>query len=246
MEENKNIKVLVVDDEKVVRDFLMRILSLQSVTAKAVEDGLKAVEAVKQEKFDLAFIDIRMPNMDGITAYGELKKIDFGMQCIFMTGYALEESLLDKTKQDGVICLKKPFQDIRQIREIISNAIIRKTESPVFIKSDVKERRAYVRLDIGFEVVYTVKDLPVHNEPVKIKNISPGGLKFSILDNLAPGTKVDLIIRAPGATNFCKACAEVVWNKPSKEQPGYFDTGLKFKEINLSELTAIIKQYSVF
>ncbi len=48
MSENK-VKVLVVDDEKVVRDFLTRILSLQSVMVKAVEDGVKAVEAVKQE-----------------------------------------------------------------------------------------------------------------------------------------------------------------------------------------------------
>ncbi len=243
MEEKKNIKVLVADDEKIVRDFLMRILSLQSIPAKAVEDGLQAVEAVKQEKFDLAFLDIRMPNMDGLTAYGELKRIDPELKCVFMTGYALEESLLDKAKQPDTICLKKPFHDIGQLKRIINN-VLDKSKPSGKIKGNTPERRAYIRLDVSFEVSYTVRDTISRKELTKSRNISPGGIRFLISDAIAPGSVLDLTIRAAGTSNFFKACVEVVWNKPSREKIGYFDTGLKFKEINLSELAAFIKQYS--
>lgn len=245
MEEKKNIKVLVADDEKLVRDFLMRILSLQSVPAKAVEDGLKAIEAVKQEKFDLAFLDIRMPNMDGLSTYAEMKKISPELKCVFMTGYALEESLLDKVKQPDIICLKKPFQDIGQLKQII-NDVLEKSKSSGGIKENIPERRAYIRLDVSFEVFYAIRDTINRNEVIKNRNISPGGIRFLTADEIAPGSVLDLTIRVTGASNFFKACAEVVWNKPSKEKQGYFDTGLKFKEINLSELDAFIKQYSQF
>ncbi len=239
MENKKIAKVLIVDDEKVVRYLLTRIVNLQSVEAKAVEDGFKAIEAVKEEKFDLVFLDIRMPKMDGIKAYGELKKIDPELDCVFMTGYALEESLLDKTKQPGVICLKKPFQDISQIKEIISS-VLKKAWASAPIKGNIPERRAYVRLDMGLNIEYKVKDTQKINTRYKSKNISPGGVRFLFQEELLPGTIVDLTIKAPGASNTCKAAAEVVWNKEVVDKPGYFDTGLKFIEINVSELSACI------
>ena len=60
----RKIKVLVVaDDEKVVRDLLIRFLNLKGIDVKAVEDGLQAIEIVKQEEFDLVFAEIRMRKM---------------------------------------------------------------------------------------------------------------------------------------------------------------------------------------
>ena len=125
MSQKKTLKVLVVDDEKVVRDVLVGFLSLIEavVKVKAVEDGLKAIEAVKEEKFDVVFLDARMPKMSGWETFNEFRKINSDMFCVFMTGYASEDSLVAKMKSLGTICLKKPFEDFNQIREIINNVL---------------------------------------------------------------------------------------------------------------------------
>ena len=138
MSQKKTLKVLVVDDEKVVRDVLVGFLSLIEAVAKvkAVEDGLKAIEAVKEEKFDVVFLDARMPKMSGWETFNEFRKINSDMFCVFMTGYASEDalsvfmtgyasedSLVAKMKSLGTICLKKPFEDFNQIREIINNVL---------------------------------------------------------------------------------------------------------------------------
>jgi CheY-like chemotaxis protein len=117
--EKKKLKVLVVDDEAVVRDFLSRLLTLYSVDVKITDNGFKAIEFAKQESFDLVFLDIRIPGIDGVETFNELRKIDPKLNCVFMTGYAVEvDSLI--IKYPGTICLKKPFADIQQIQEIIN------------------------------------------------------------------------------------------------------------------------------
>jgi CheY-like chemotaxis protein len=115
----KKIKVLVVDDEAVVRDFLDRLLTLYSVEVKVADNGFKAIELARKDSFDLTFLDIRMPGIDGVDTFGELRKIDPKLNCVFMTGYAVEEDSL-LIKYPGTVCLKKPFSDIGQIQDIIN------------------------------------------------------------------------------------------------------------------------------
>lgn len=121
MNEKEALKVLVVDDEKIVRDFLIRLLGLKGIKTKAVENGLQAIEAVKQEKFDLAFMDVRMPNMDGLETFRELKKLAPDLRCVMMTGYAVDDVLKEAEKEGAITSLKKPF-DISQIITLIKSS----------------------------------------------------------------------------------------------------------------------------
>lgn len=114
----KGMKVLVVDDEKVVRDFLSRFLSLEAVEVKTAEDGFSAIEQAKKEKFDLVFLDVRMPKMDGLKTFLELKKINPETKYVMMTGYGVDE-LVEQAKKEGIFAyLKKPF-DIEQMLSIL-------------------------------------------------------------------------------------------------------------------------------
>jgi DNA-binding NtrC family response regulator len=107
--------VLIVDDESVVSDFLVKLLLLEGVQAKSVDDAYKALEAIKKEKFDFIFLDVRMPKLNGIDALREIKKVDPAAKIVMMTGYAVD-ALLEEAKQEGAIAaLKKPFE----IKEII-------------------------------------------------------------------------------------------------------------------------------
>lgn len=120
MNGKKKVRILVVDDERVVRDFLSRILTLQSVYVKTAEDGFQAIEAVRQEEFDLVFLDIRMPQMNGVEALKELKKVNTNLKFVMMTGYSVDD-LLEEAKQEGVVnYLKKPF-DINLISTFLKS-----------------------------------------------------------------------------------------------------------------------------
>src|SRR3989339_1289405 len=72
---NTKIKVLVVDDEKIIRDFFGRLLSLQGLEVIEAEDGYKASELAKGNKFDLYFIDVRMPGMDVFETFRQIRQI---------------------------------------------------------------------------------------------------------------------------------------------------------------------------
>lgn len=116
--DKKKIKVLVVDDEKVVRDFFKRLLSLEGLEVMGAEDGYTAVEAVKLNKFDLYFIDVRMPGLDGLETYRGIRQVHPDATAVMITGYAVED-ILEEALKEGVQChIHKPF-DISQIKAVI-------------------------------------------------------------------------------------------------------------------------------
>jgi len=117
----KKTRVMVIDDEKIVRDFFMRLLPLLGLEVVCVEDGYKALEAAKASKFDLYFIDVRMPGLNGLEVYRKLREIDKDALAVMITGYAVED-LLEQAGKEGVYSsIRKPF-DLNQIKEIINKA----------------------------------------------------------------------------------------------------------------------------
>ena len=73
MSMKKDIKVLVVDDEEIMRSLFTDILQDEGYSVTTVANGMEAQERVKVEFFDIAFIDVHMPVMDGIKTLHVLK-----------------------------------------------------------------------------------------------------------------------------------------------------------------------------
>ncbi len=69
------MRVLVVDDEKLIRDVIKEYLLLENMEVMEAENGIEAIEKVKNNNFDIIIMDIMMPKMDGYTACREIKKI---------------------------------------------------------------------------------------------------------------------------------------------------------------------------
>lgn len=69
------MRVLVVDDEELIRDVIKEYLVLENFEVYEAENGLEAIELVKNNNFDIIIMDIMMPKMDGYTACKEIKKI---------------------------------------------------------------------------------------------------------------------------------------------------------------------------
>ena len=115
------IKVLVVDDEKIIRDFFARLLSLQGLEVIEAEDGYKAAELAKGNKFDLYFIDVRMPGMDGLETFRQIRQIHPEALVVMMTGYALDNILEQAQKEGASGSIRKPFA-IGEIKGIVEKA----------------------------------------------------------------------------------------------------------------------------
>jgi peptide/nickel transport system permease protein len=81
-------KVLVVDDEKGIREGCRRILQSEGYEVESVESGEAAVERLKADRIDLALIDLKMPGMSGMELLDRIREIDPEIVSVMMTGYA--------------------------------------------------------------------------------------------------------------------------------------------------------------
>jgi len=87
-EETKKAKVLIVDDEDRFRLTLRKILEANGYTVDEAADGYEALEKVKEFKFDVILLDVKMPGMHGVEVLTKLKKTDPIPEVIILTGHA--------------------------------------------------------------------------------------------------------------------------------------------------------------
>lgn len=112
MVDNK-FSILVVDDELDVRDYLGRGLNRRGyhvIEASSAEEG---IEQVKTNNVDLVFLDVKLPNMDGVQALEEMKKIKPEMEAIMITGHGTIESATESMKKGAYDYVEKPLASRR-------------------------------------------------------------------------------------------------------------------------------------
>lgn len=117
-------KVLVVDDAAFMRMMIKDILRKggYEVVGEA-EDGSKAVEKYKELRPDLVTMDITMPEMDGITAVKEIRKIDGNAQIIMCSAMGQQAMVIDAIQAGAKDFVVKPFQPERvleAVRKVLS------------------------------------------------------------------------------------------------------------------------------
>lgn len=121
-DKNTKAEILVVDDELLIRDLLFDFLSSQGFTAHLAENGRKAIEMIDNIKFQVALVDLKMPEMDGIEFTGYLHKAKPEIPVIIMTAYPSMDSAIESIKNGVYDYIVKPFK-IANLFEIIKNAI---------------------------------------------------------------------------------------------------------------------------
>ncbi len=115
-------RILIVDDELVVRDSLDRLFTDEGFEVRAVGSGREALEPLVPGEFELALIDIRMPGMDGMELQERLHQADPDLMIILMTGYATVETAVQALKRGAYDYIVKPV-DPDELLHLISNAI---------------------------------------------------------------------------------------------------------------------------
>ena len=103
-------QVLVVDDEEIARTNLEHILKKEGYQVKTAENGIKALEKIKAQEFDLILTDLKMEKMDGIQLLEAAKEIAPHAAIMMVTGYATVDSAVMALQKGAVHYLSKPIK----------------------------------------------------------------------------------------------------------------------------------------
>ena len=124
-ENNNNVKLLLVDDEPLIRESLYEILRMEGYVVQTTETGEKALDLIDRSHFDVVVTDFKLPRMSGLDLLKELKKRHPKTETIVITGYGSIESAVEAMKMGAFDYITKPIND-HEIKIIINKIVEKK------------------------------------------------------------------------------------------------------------------------
>jgi DNA-binding NtrC family response regulator len=115
------IKLLIVDDEVKFLESIARRLEMRDFDVTKATSGKEAVEAARNDKFDLALLDLKMPGMDGKQVLEILKSEHKFLEVIILTGHGSMDSAVECTKLGAFSYLPKPYE-LENLLDILKQA----------------------------------------------------------------------------------------------------------------------------
>ncbi|MBW1705883.1 MAG: response regulator [Deltaproteobacteria bacterium] len=120
--QNDNIKVLLVDDEKGFANILTKRLNKRNMDVTPVYTGIEAVQIIRKQDFDVAVLDLKMEDMDGIEVLKIFRKAYPEMAVIMLTGHGSEQAAKEGIEFGAFDYLTKPCE-LEDLIEKIHEAI---------------------------------------------------------------------------------------------------------------------------
>ncbi len=118
----KEHRILVVDDNKDFADVFCDILKSNHYKAESCYGGIQAIELLRKDIYDIMFLDIMMPEMNGIDTLKEVKKLRPDTVVIMMTGYSVDEMVHRALEAKASEIIYKPFE-IDKVLSLIQSTI---------------------------------------------------------------------------------------------------------------------------
>lgn len=129
-------KILIIDDEKVIRATLKEILEYEKFEVFEAQDGEEGLKRIQEEDFDLVLCDVKMPKMDGLEVLEKVKSLDKSPQFIMISAHGSIETAVEATKKGAFDFIPKP-PDLNRLLLTVRNALDKKnlvTETKVLKK----------------------------------------------------------------------------------------------------------------
>jgi two-component system response regulator PilR (NtrC family) len=180
-------KILVVDDEKSMRDFFSIMLKKEGHDIVAAENGGDALKAVQTEIFDLVISDVKMAGVDGIDVLKAVKEVSPETVVIMVTAYATAETAVEAMKLGAYDYITKPFK-VDEIKLIIQKAL----EKGHLRKENILLRRE-IESRAGFEN-FIGKSEPIQKVFSLIRQVAD--TRSTVLITGESGTGKELVARA--------------------------------------------------
>jgi len=115
-------RLLIVDDEQSMREWLSIALSQDGFEVESAGSGEEGLKVLERTPVDLALVDLRMPGMDGLEALRRIKQLDEGISVVIMTAYATAETAVQALKEGAYDYIIKPFK-VDELRHLLQKAL---------------------------------------------------------------------------------------------------------------------------
>jgi DNA-binding NtrC family response regulator len=190
--------VLIIEDKTSFGDMLKSTIEDAGLTVRLVKKGREALQVFKKEKVDIALIDLRLPDMEGIDLLREIKKFDIDTKCVIMTAFGTIDKAVEAMKLGAYDFLTKPF-DVEQLI--------------TFLHRIIEENRRYYENILLKDEAAKIHGLPeiIGRSPVLIQ-------AAMMLQKAAPTDTTVLILGESGTGKelFARACHML---SPRKDNP---------------------------
>jgi len=134
----QGVSVLIVDDDAGIRKTLSKILEKEGYLVETVENGQQAIKASNKRFFNVALIDIRLPDMEGTKLLERLKEHEPKMVKIIITGYASLQNAIEAVNKGADGYVLKPF-DATELLAMIEKHLEKQRESMKYGEKKVTE-----------------------------------------------------------------------------------------------------------
>ena len=177
------MKILIIDDERFIRNSLSDLVSVFGYDVETAEDGQQGLAMAVKEHYDAIFCDIKMPNMNGLEVLDGLREQGVDSAVIMISGHGDIDTAVECIKKGAFDFIQKPLQDMNRIQITLRNA----TERGSLIKeTKVLKKKVYGQEMIGeSDAIQHVRDI--------IGRVAPTDARVLILG--ANGTGKELVAR---------------------------------------------------
>lgn len=150
-------KILVIDDERSIRNTLKEVLEYESHQVEVAADGLEGLEAFKKGGFDVVLCDIKMPNMDGMEVLEKLFEISSDTPVVMISGHGNIDTAVEAIKKGAFDFIEKPL-DLNRLLITIRNSL---DKSTLITETKVLKKKVTKTFDIvgNSEAINKVKDM---------------------------------------------------------------------------------------
>ena len=134
----EHARILVVDDDKSIRKTLEAILEGEGYCVDIAQDGKQAIEKTHSGYYNLALIDIRLPDMEGTELLTRMKDTTPKMRKIIITGYPSQQNAVEALNKGADVYILKPF-DVKEVLKTIREQLTKQEAEKTFSQDKVAE-----------------------------------------------------------------------------------------------------------
>jgi DNA-binding NtrC family response regulator len=176
------MKILIIDDERSIRNSLKEILMDEGYDVDVAENGVQGCTMVEKEKYDIVFCDIKMPEMDGMEVLDKLNNMGIDAAIVMISGHGDIDTAVDCIKKGAFDFIQKPL-DLNRILITIKNA----TDKVHLVKeTKILKKKVYGQPMIG-------KSEPIKHIKDMIEKVAPTDARVLIIGS--NGTGKELVAR---------------------------------------------------